>query len=338
MGVIGARDDGRYWRGLVALAVGLILLSAGASPAVASSLHRLASGTVAFSSDGTRYAAWEVQGDEQIVVLDALTGQRRQITPPVGCKLHDEAEDGEPVISAAAGRFLLTCGEGATQALLDVQTGRSVLLPKKSNGISDWYRVGTRYVMGVDVLYDIATGLSRPLKRVADLDAPGASTNVICPAVRRLVVHSHGQTDRSAWAFQGELFAEGAGEHGDVQIDRCHGSPTILQARGATEGDGAPRNFDLRAGLLSWDTGDSETAGYVSPPEPRPYRGSLYAYGLATHKRGKWLLPRLSVEGETGTFGYSTHAANMLFWIATQTLGGEKLLHVETSSVYAARL
>jgi hypothetical protein len=338
MGGIEAGDDGRYRCGLVALAVGLIMLGAGASPAAASSLHRLASGTVAFSSDGTRYAAWQVRGDERIVVLDTLTGQRRQITPPAGCKLHDEAEDGEPIISAAAGRFLLTCGEGGAQALLDVQTGRSVLLPKKSNGSSDWYRVGTRYVMGVNVLYDIATGVSRPLKRVADLDAAGASTNAICPAVRRLVVHSHGQTDRSAWAFQGELFAQGTGEYGDVQIDRCHGSPTILQARGGKEGDGAPRNFDLRAGLLSWDTGDNENAGYVSPSESRPYRGSLYAYGLVTHKLETWLLPRLSVEGEIGTFGYSTHTANMVFWIATRTLGGGELLHVETSSIYAASL
>jgi hypothetical protein len=324
---------------LATLALVLIMLGVVTSRADASSLHRLASGTVAFSSDGARYVAWQVQGDGQIVVLDTLTGQRRQITPPPGCKLHDEAEDGEPVISAAAGRFLLTCGGGGAQALLDVQTGKSVLLPKKSNGISDWYRVGTRYVMGVNVLYDIATGLSRPLKRVADLDAPGASTNAICPAVRGLVVHSPRQRpSRDSYGFQGELFAQGTGEHGDVQIDRCHGSPTILQARGGTEGDGAPRNFDLRAGLLSWDTGDNEAAGYVSPPEPRPYRGSLYAYGLATHQRHKWLLPRLNIEGETGTFGYSTHTANMVFWIATQTIGGHPILDVETSAVYAASL
>jgi hypothetical protein len=336
MGGIEAGDGGRYRRGLATLAVGLIMLGAGASPAVASSLHRLASGTVAFSSDGTRYAAWQVQGDEQIVVLDTMTGQRRQITPPAGCKLHDEAEDGEPIISAAAGRFLLTCGEGAAQALLNVQSGKSVLLPKKSNGTSDWYRVGTRYVMGVNVLYDIATGVSRPLKRVADLDAPGASTSAICPAVRRLVVHSHGQTDRSSWAFGGELFAEGTGEHGDVQIDHCHGAPTILQARAGPDGDDPPDNFDLRAGVLSWDTGSEAVADRQE--RGGNFGGNLYAYQLATHQRHKWLLPRVNVQGENGTFGYSTHTANMVFWIATQTIGGHPILDVETSAVYAAPL
>lgn len=70
MGGIEAGNDGRYRHGLAALAVGL---SAGASPAIASSLHRLASGTVAFSSDGTRFVAWQNRGDEQIVAFDTLT-------------------------------------------------------------------------------------------------------------------------------------------------------------------------------------------------------------------------------------------------------------------------
>lgn len=259
----------------------------------------------------------------------------------MGCRLHNEAESGEPIISAAAGRFLLECGEGAAQTLLDVRTGRSVLLPKKTNGTSDWYRVGTRYVMGVNVLYDIATGASRPLKRVADLDAPGASTNGICPAVRRLVVHNPWDGLHRGFAFQGELFAQGSGKRGEVQLDRCHGRPTILRARGTDGGfgNGEPEDFDLRGGLLSWDTG-SEAAGYI-PPEPK-FRGGLYAYALATRRRHKWLLPRLpvTVAGETvkGTYGYSTHTANMVFWIATQTLSCYKLCDVETSAVYAASL
>jgi hypothetical protein len=77
VGGIEAGDDGRYRHGLAALAVGLIMLSAGASPAVASSLRRLASGTVAFSSDGTRFVAWQNRGDEQIVVFDTLTEVER---------------------------------------------------------------------------------------------------------------------------------------------------------------------------------------------------------------------------------------------------------------------
>jgi hypothetical protein len=321
--------------------VALLTVLASASQGLGSPLRQLAASTVAFSSDGTRYAAWQVRGDEQIVVFDTLTGQRRQITPPTGCKLHDEAEDGEPVISAAAGRFLLECDEGAAQALLDVRTGKSVLLPKKTNGTSDWYRVGTRYVMGVNVIYDIATATSTRLDRTADLDAPGASTNAICPAVRRLVVHNPWDGLYRGFAFQGELFAQGYGKRGDVQLDRCHGRPTILRARGTDDGfgSGEPEDFDLRGGLLSWDTG-SEAAGYI-PPEPK-FRGGLYAYELTTHRRHKWLLPRLTATGggepNKGTYGYSTHTASMVFWIATQTIGGDKILDVETSAVYAAPL
>jgi hypothetical protein len=338
---IEAGDDGRYRHGLVALAVGLIMLSAGASSTLASSLHRLASGTVAFSSDGTRFVGWQNRGEEQIVVFDTLTGLRKQITPPAGCTLHDESEDGEPVISAAAGRFLLECEEGDAQALLDVRTGKTVPLPKKTDGTSDWYRVGTRYVMGVNVLYDIATGASTRLDRTADLDAPGASTNGICPAVRSLVVHNPWDGLHRGFAFQGELFAQGSGKHGNVQIDHCHGSPTILRARGTDDGfgNGEPEDFDLRSGLLSWDTG-SEAAGYI-PPEPK-FRGDLYTYELTTHRRQKWLLPRLTATGggepNRGTYGYSTHTASMVFWIATQTIGGDKILDVETSGVYAASL
>jgi hypothetical protein len=323
------------------LTVVFIMLGAVTSGAVASPLRRLAASTVAFASDGNRFVAWQVRQAEPIVVLDSLTGQQRPIIPPVGCRLHDEAEDGEPVISAAAGRFLLSCDEGTAQALLDVRTGKSVLLPKKTNGTSDWYRVGTRYVMGVDVLYNIATGASTRLDRTADLDAPGASTNGICPAVRRLVVHNPWDGLHRGFAFQGELFAQGSGKRGEVQLDRCHGRPTILRARGTDDGfgSGEPEDFDLRGGLLSWDTG-SEAAGYI-PPEPK-FRGGLYAYDLTTHRRHRWLLPRLpvAVAGETvkGTYGYSTHTANTVFWIATRTLGGEKVPSVETSSVYAASL
>ena len=310
-----------------------------ASGALASPLHKLAASTVAFSSDGTRFVAWQTGGDEQIVVLDTLTGLRKQITPPDGCALHNEAEDGEPVISAAAGRFLLDgCGKEFTQALLDVRTGKTVLLPEKN---SSWYRVGTRYVMGVNVLYDIATGVSTRLKRPADLDARGASMKAICPAVRHLVSRYQPQGLFKSFAYQSEMFAQGHGKHGDVQIDRCHGRPTILGARGTDSGfgGGQPENFDLRGGLLSWDTG-SEAAGYT-PPEPK-FRGGLYAYELTTHKRHKWLLPRLTATGggerNRGTYGYSTHTASMVFWIATQTIGGDKILDVETSAVYAAYL
>ncbi len=174
----------------------------------------------------------------------------------------------------------------------------------------------------------------------ADLDAPGASINGVCQALRHLLIHNPWQGLREAYAFQGALFAQGSGKHGDVQINRCHGHPTILRARGGESfGDGKPQDFDLRGGLLSWDTG-SAAQDYI-PPEPR-FRGSLYAYEPGSRKRHRWPLPRLPVvvAGETvkGTYGYSTHTANTLFWIATQTLESGKVFSVETSAVYAAPL
>ena len=187
--------------------------------------------------------------------------------------------------------------------------------------------------MGVNVLYDIATGASTRLNRPADLDARGASLKALCPAVRHLVSRYQPKGLFKSFAYQGELFAQGYGKRGDVQLDRCHGRPTILRARGTDDGfgGGEPEDFDLRGELLSWDTG-SEAAGYI-PPEPK-FRGGLYTYGLTTHRRHKWLLPRLTVTGiepNRGTYGYSTHTANMVFWIASQTLYCDKLCDVEKS-------
>jgi hypothetical protein len=325
-----------------ALALGLaaVVVLAAAPGAMASPLRGIAPSTRAFASDGERYAAWQAPRDPRISLLDTRDGKQRAVEPPTGCRLHDGAEDGEPVASAADGRFLLECEEGDGQALLDVRTGRSVPLPKKRNGTSDWYRVGTRYVMGVNVLYDIATGASRPLKNVADLDRPGASTNGICPAVRRLVTHNPWQGWRKGYAFHGEIFAHRSGTTGNVQLEHCHGPPTVLHARGGPDVcRGEPLNFDLRGGLLSWDTG---CEGDGPEPDEPDFRGRLYSYALSTHGRASWPLPKLTVRGGEepirGTFGYSTHTANTVFWIAARTLGGGKGLYVETSAVFAARL
>jgi hypothetical protein len=37
-------------------------------------------------------------------------------------------------------------------------------------------------------------------------------------------------------------------------------------------------------------------------------------------------------------FGYSAHTGNTVFWIATETLGGVKLIEPGLEGVYAARL
>jgi hypothetical protein len=331
------RDTPRFG---LALGVTLLVALIGAGSATASRLRELAPTVDAFASDGGRYAAWQAPSDPHIVLLDALSGKQRRITPPPGCRLHDDAEDGEPIASAAAGRFLLTCREGDTQALIDVRSGASVPLPRKADGRSDWYRVGTRYVMGVNVLYDIATGASRPLRRVADLDRRGASTNGICPAVRRLVIDNPWDGWRKGYAFQGNLFVRRFGVRGDVQIDHCNGRATVLHARGGPDVcRGEPLHFDLRGGVLSWDTG---CEGELAEPDAQPFRGRLYSYVLSTHRRDSWPLPALTVRGGeepvTGTYGYSAHTQNTVFWIAARTLGQEKLLYVEASAVYAARL
>jgi hypothetical protein len=325
--------SGRHLRWLATLALVLIMLGAVTSRADASPLRQLAGSTTSFATDGVRYAAWQVNPAAPIVVLDTLNGSRRKFKMP-GCAL-DSGEGG--YATAAAGRFLLNCpDEASIQALLDVRTGKTVLLPKDGES-SGWYRVGTRYVMGVNKIYDIATGATASLKRPADLDAHGASLNAFCPAVRRLVVHNPWQGFGERYAAEGDLFVQVSGTHGNIQINRCHGRPTILTGHGGTTfGLGEPEDFNIRGGLLSWDTG-STAADYTGPEGP--FRGSLYAYELGSQRRCRWLLPRLKVTGSAkGTFGYSAHTANMVFWIATRTLADGEVLSVETSSVYAASL
>jgi hypothetical protein len=326
--------SGCHLRWLATLALALIMFGAVTSRVDASPLRQLAGSTTSFATDGVRYAAWQVDPAAPIVVLDALNGSRREFKMP-GCAL-DSGEGG--YATAAAGRFLLNCpDEASVQALLDVRTGKTVLLPNDGES-SGWYRVGTRYVMGVNKIYDIATGATASLKRPADLDAPGASLNAFCPAIRRLVLHNPWQGFGERYAAEGDLFVQVSAEHGNVQIDRCHGRPTILTGHGGTTfGLGEPEDFNIRGGLLSWDTG-STVADYMPPKGP--FRGSLYAYQLGSHRRHMWLLPRLNSEagGPKGTFGYSTHTANMVFWIATRTLADGEVLSVETSSVYAASL
>jgi hypothetical protein len=151
---------GRQLRWLATLALVLIMLGAVTSRAQASRLRQLAGSTTSFATDGVRYAAWQVDPAAPIVVLDTLNGSRRELKTP-GCVL-DSGEGS--YATAAAGRFLLNCpDEASVQALLDVRTGKTTLLPKDGES-SGWYRVGTRYVMGVNKIYDIATGATTSLK------------------------------------------------------------------------------------------------------------------------------------------------------------------------------
>jgi hypothetical protein len=124
--------SGCHLRLLATLALVLVMLGAVTSRAVASPLRQLAGSTTSFATDGVRYAAWQVDPAAPIVVLDTLNGSRREFKTP-GCVL-DSGEGG--YATAAAGRFLLTCEEAGAQALLDVRTGKTVLLPKTEKALA----------------------------------------------------------------------------------------------------------------------------------------------------------------------------------------------------------
>jgi hypothetical protein len=120
---------------------------------------------------------------------------------------------------------------------------------------------------------------------------------------------------------------------GYVEIDRCKRPPIMLAGRGE------PRDFDLSAGLLTWDTG-YPTSGVDEEGESR-YPSVLSAYQLATGRRRSWRLPRLVLlngeEPRHVVFGYSTHTAHTVFWIADRSVNhGKTGLIVESSSVYSA--
>jgi hypothetical protein len=138
------------------------------------------------------------------------------------------------------------------------------------------------------------------------------------------------------WSYSGGIFVHSDVVSTGVHIERCHGRSIVLHGRGEV------KSFDVRGGLLTWDTGhdatDHEAQEDVS-------HGTLTSYRFAIRKRRTWALPSLSLlqggflGSESGVFGYSTHTANTVFWIASRTLGygnEGKTSFVATSSVYAA--
>ena len=132
------------------------------------------------------------------------------------------------------------------------------------------------------------------------------------------------------------MLARALGHHGSVEINRCNGRKTVLH------GHGEPENFDLRGGLLTWDTGHPG-ADYNGEFEGLDTKhGELTAYEIVSGRRRRWVLPRLALAEEhptVGVLGYSTHTLHNVFWIAARTLGGGLLREtVTTSSVYVAPL
>jgi hypothetical protein len=132
---------------------------------------------------------------------------------------------------------------------------------------------------------------------------------------------------------------------GGVEIERCHGAPIKLQGRGGA------RDFDVRGGVLTWDSGHpgvdaKERVEGDGLKQSELQHGVLFSYNLATHHRRSWALPRLplwveSKEGKpiTGAFGYSTHTTTTVFWIAArrrECIGDSVCSEPEVFSVYAA--
>ncbi len=369
---------GRHLRWLVTLALVLIVLGAVASRAQASHLRQLARSTTSFVSDGGRYAAWQVTPASPIVVLDTLDDHEREMKIP-GCVLADaERTEATAVteVTDGGGRFLLSCLK--VQRLLDVQTETSIPLPESNTWTRVGTRYleargpgecspPARYCVRV-AFFDIATGVvSNRLLRYAeptyeleraDLDRSGAPQERVCRTLRHAMLTSlkYGILGEQL-AYQNGVFAHPTANLHNIRIERCNGRSTLLRGlrEPAAEPGGVhpsePRSFDLGAGLLTWDT--AHNSGGAEMNEQSNAHGALSSYRLSTDRHRTWKLPPLPLLGapnidgsgpeveSPGVYGYSTHTANTVFWIATRTVKGAALtsgLIVETSSVYAASL
>jgi hypothetical protein len=317
----------------------------------------LAASTVAFASDGSLYVAWQTRPGAPVVVLDTRTGAQRRLGLPDGCELANE-EQRQIGRDAAAGRFLLDCVIAGKResSLLDATDGAVTQLPSgTASVVVGWTAVGSRYVLGqteasacnqspaersqrVDclALYDLATGkvTYRAQSQWPDLDRPGAPA--ICLRLRSKVIAYERNRNTREFDYSDGYFAAPAARGRKVQIARCKGRQRALPSRG-----GEPENFDLRSGSLTWDTG--HPSGELQLEGEGTNTGSLTAYDLSSHRLTRWTLPHLPVRETTrgfsivGVLGYSTHTANMVFWIAT-TAGGVTRAGVEvkSSTVYAA--
>jgi hypothetical protein len=339
--------------GVLSMAVAIVAATAtvAAESTVAAPFHRIASGVGAFSSDGVRYAAWQLSPGTPVVVLDSSAHRRWSVGVSADCRLYDEHSAGMDGPPAGAGRFLLNCG--TAQELLDVRTGRSTNLPGNALG-PNWDAVGARYVAGVAAnekrcrqspseinherpciaLFDIATERvsERPQSQVGDLDRLGAP--LVCRGLRRSVIKQRAGSLPMYFAYSNGTLARPTGHRGDVEVDRCHGRRAVLP------GGGEPRDFELGAGILTWDTGhDAES---FSTAEEFTH-GEVRSYRIATQRRQHRTLPALplqngSVPPLVGVFGYSAHTATTLFWIVAEDLVGRESGVVDRLAVYAAPL
>ena len=127
-------------------------------------------------------------------------------------------------------------------------------------------------------LYELSTGVvrQRPQSQVGDINLPGAP--LVCRALRATLVRERAEMPSEVFSYSGGLLARPIGERGSVQIDGCRGRRTILYGRGF------PGKFDIRSGLLTWDTGRN----VEFYKEGEPSNGTVFGYELATRRRHSW--------------------------------------------------
>jgi hypothetical protein len=319
------------------------------SPAFSAPLVPLASPVVAFSSDGVRYAAWQTTEQSPIAVLDTSTGLQATYDAPAGCRLLDQAEGSSYEPTAAAARVLITCVQlqHERQQLLDMRTGDLTPLPE---GVS-WSELGTRYVRGEDagehlLVRSLATGATKRVgdSEFVDLDRPGApGIRSVCPRLRPRV-RAEARYLTGSFAYGGRVLARQLGERGELEVARCRGRTRVLSGQriSGRVHNHVPRDVDVRGGVISWDTGSyaDTTAGGEAGPGERGFRSRVNVLELASGRRRTWSLPQIALEhAEPDYYGYSTHTANAVFWVATRSVSfSESGPLVQTYSLYSARL
>ncbi|HUE27714.1 MAG TPA: hypothetical protein VMP89_13145 [Solirubrobacteraceae bacterium] len=335
----------RTVRTVPAVALAASALWAAHVSAASAALQPIAPSVSEFSSDGHRYAAWQVRDDAPVEVLDTATRRTSTIVPPVGCRLQDQGEGGLYLRPASSGRFLLDCQNERT-VLLDVRSAHARLLP----AVASWSELGAQYAVGDDedqheLVLNLASGTIRRVRGYPniELDHTGLPRGrSICRGLRA-AVQREGIEDRGNFAYHDGLFAHLFGRHGDVQIQRCDGTRTVFRGQrvGSALAEHAPRSFDLGGGVLSWDTGveaDTVVEGRAAGP------AALFALRPGSPLR-RWALPLRRVAGAAdegggpSAYGYSAHTLNEVFWLATRTLSqSEAGPDVATMTVYAAPL
>lgn len=353
-----ARLTAAQWIALVLLAVGFLAAAAQGAP-----LRRLTGGVASFASDGVRYVAWQRSVGGAVVVFDTRMGKGHSFSVPAGCELANE-EEREFGRVADGGRFLVHCTHVQPERtlVLDGRSGSLSELPALGSG-AEWVALGTRYVLGlsyptferkpepsfcpqsrIELAHQFPClaimGFSqkvvtyRPESLWPDLDVSGAPE--ICPRLRsKLIKETRAASSNPRFLDYSEgYYAQPTADDKAVELDRCSGTRVLLRA------GGEPENFDVRGGVLSWDTGVPGSAFGEGT-----HKRVLSAYQYQTRRLQTWTLPVVPIREDNGgevsiveyPLGYSTHTASMVFWIAMERREPNNFdRRVLSSSVFAA--